>query len=73
MVRGDARDPDAVAAAADGVDAVAHLAAIPSPYEHPAHEVFGNNTLATFTVLWTAAGAGRAPVRRSPAASTRPA
>ena len=58
VVRGDARDPDAVAAAADGVDGVAHLAAIPSPYEHPAHEVFGNNALATFTVLWAAAERG---------------
>lgn len=58
VVRGDARDADAVATAADGVDAVAHLAAIPSPWRHPAAEVFGNNALATFTVLWTAAEAG---------------
>jgi nucleoside-diphosphate-sugar epimerase len=58
VVRGDARDPDAVAAAAEGADGVAHLAAIPSPFEHPAHEVFGNNALATFTVLWTAAERG---------------
>jgi nucleoside-diphosphate-sugar epimerase len=58
VVRGDARDPVAVAEAAEGVDAVAHLAAIPNPWHDPAHEVFGNNALATFTVLWTAAEQG---------------
>ena len=58
VVRGDARDRGAVAEAATGADAVAHLAAIPSPFHHPADEVFGNNTLATFTVLWTAAELG---------------
>jgi nucleoside-diphosphate-sugar epimerase len=58
VVRGDARDRAAVAEAADGADAVAHLAAIPSPFHHPADEVFGNNALATFTVLWTAAEQG---------------
>ncbi|GIF46154.1 nucleoside-diphosphate-sugar epimerase [Asanoa ferruginea] len=58
LLRGDARDREAVAAAANGVDAVAHLAAIPSPFHHPADEVFGNNALATFTVLWTAAELG---------------
>lgn len=58
VVRGDARDPDAVASAADGADAVAHLAAIPNPLDDPAPVVFANNTQATFTVLWTAAGLG---------------
>jgi nucleoside-diphosphate-sugar epimerase len=58
VVRGDARDVQAVAAAVDGVTAVAHLAAIPNPWGASAPEVFGNNALATFTVLWTAAEAG---------------
>ena len=58
VVRGDARDPAAVAEAARGADAVVHLAAIPHPFERPAEEVFGNNTAATFTVLWTAARIG---------------
>jgi nucleoside-diphosphate-sugar epimerase len=67
VVRGDARDPAVVAEAVDGMDAVAHLAAIPSPYDDPATTVFGNNTLATFTVLWTAAEHG---VRRFVIASS---
>jgi nucleoside-diphosphate-sugar epimerase len=58
VVRGDARDPEAVRAACEGVDAVAHLAGIPSPWHDPAPVVFGTNTLATFTVLWTAAESG---------------
>lgn len=58
VVVGDARDPDAVRTAAEGVEAVAHLAAIPNPFESPAVEVFGNNAVATFTVLWTAAESG---------------
>ena len=67
VVRGDARDIDAVTEALDGVDAVAHLAAIPTPDDDPAPIVFGNNTLATFTVLWTAAELG---VRRLVIASS---
>ncbi|GAA5193418.1 NAD(P)-dependent oxidoreductase [Rugosimonospora acidiphila] len=67
MVRGDARDPAAVARALDRVDAVAHLAAIPGPDHAAAVEVFGNNALATFTVLWTAAEHG---VRRFVIASS---
>ncbi|NYE19016.1 NAD-dependent epimerase/dehydratase family protein [Microbacterium immunditiarum] len=58
VVRGDATDPDAVREAVDGCDAVVHLAAYPNPWDHPAAEVFGNNTLATFATLWTAAEAG---------------
>ena len=66
-LRGDARDPAAVLDALDGVDAVAHLAAIANPWHEPAHELFGNNVLATFTVLWTAAERG---VRRFAIASS---
>jgi nucleoside-diphosphate-sugar epimerase len=58
VVRGDARDPAAVARAADRVDAVAHLAAIADPWHEPATDVFANNAPATFTVLWTAAQRG---------------
>lgn len=58
VVRGDARDPDAVREAVAGVVAVAHLAALPGLTQGTATEVYGNNTLATFTVLWTAAEAG---------------
>jgi nucleoside-diphosphate-sugar epimerase len=67
VVVGDARDPDAVASAVAGVDAVAHLAAIPNPLNDPAPTVFANNTQATFTVLWTAASRG---IRRFAIASS---
>jgi nucleoside-diphosphate-sugar epimerase len=67
VVHGDARDPAVVAAAAEGADAVAHLAAIPHPWADPPYEVFGNNALATFTVLWGAAERG---VRRLVIASS---
>src|SRR5262245_41024012 len=67
VVFGDARSPDAVSSALDGVDAVAHLAAIPNPLSDPAPTVFANNTQATFTVLWTAATLG---VRRFAIASS---
>lgn len=67
VVRGDARDPGAVREALVDVAAVAHLAAIPTPRGRPATEVFGNNVLATFSVLWTAAEAG---VRRLVIASS---
>jgi nucleoside-diphosphate-sugar epimerase len=67
VVRGDATDADAVRVAAAGVDAVVHLAAIPTPWGDVPPVVFGNNTLATFTVLWTAAELG---VRRFAIASS---
>ncbi len=58
VVRGDARDPAAVAEAAEGAEAVVHLAAIPNPWSATAPEVFANNAPATFSVLWTAAEHG---------------
>jgi nucleoside-diphosphate-sugar epimerase len=64
---GEARDPAVVAAALSEVDAVIHLAAIPSPEHDPAEVVFGVNTLATFTVL---DGAARAGVRAAVIASS---
>lgn len=67
VVHGDARDPDVVTDAVTGADAVVHLAAIPDPWHDPAPVVFGNNTLATFAVLWTAAEHG---VRRFAIASS---
>jgi len=67
VVRGDACDADAVARAVEGADAVVHLAAIADPLHPSAVRLFGNNTLATFTTLWTAAAAG---VRRLVIASS---
>ncbi len=67
VVRGDARDAETVAEAADGAGAVVHLAAIPNPWAAPAPTVFANNATATFTVLWTAAEQG---VRRLAIASS---
>jgi nucleoside-diphosphate-sugar epimerase len=66
-VFGDARSVPSVTDALDGVDAVAHLAAIPNPLGDPATVVFANNTQATFTVLWTAASLG---IRRFAIASS---
>ena len=66
-LEGDAREPAAVKAALDGVDAVAHCAAIADPGHEPLAEIFVNNTIATFTVLWTAAEYG---VRRFVIASS---
>jgi nucleoside-diphosphate-sugar epimerase len=63
---GDARDPAVVAEAVQGVDAVAHLAAIADPLADP-YRLFANNTQATFTVLWAAAEHG---VRRFAIASS---
>jgi nucleoside-diphosphate-sugar epimerase len=64
---GDARDVEAVRTAMAGVQAVIHLAAIPSPNLGSGEEVFGNNVLATYTVLELA---GQAGVRRAAIASS---
>lgn len=69
IVKGDVRDHQAVAAAAEGVETVYHLAALVSvPYSflHPA-EVLETNGGGTLTVLLAARGAG---VRRLVLAST---
>lgn len=58
VVTGDARDPEAVAKAMRDATAVIHLAAIPSPRLGTPQEVFGHNSLATFTVLDEAGRAG---------------
>ncbi|MGX6601077.1 NAD-dependent epimerase/dehydratase family protein [Micromonosporaceae bacterium Da 78-11] len=58
VVVGDARDAAVVAEALRDVDAVIHLAALPNPDSDPGEEVFGRNTLATFTVLNQAGQAG---------------
>lgn len=58
VVIGDAGDPVLLNNAVAGVDAVVHLAAIPSPAGGTAEQVFVGNTAATFTVLEQAACAG---------------
>jgi len=58
VVVGDAREVEAVARALRDCDAVIHLAAIPTPLVDPPEDVFGVNTLATFTVLDQAGQAG---------------
>src|SRR5438445_74669 len=45
-------------AAMTGVDAVVHLAAIPSPSGHPAEVVYHTNVMSTFNVLQAAATLG---------------
>lgn len=67
VVVGDATDPDTVQKAVEGATAVIHLAALPTPLLGTPFEVFGGNTLATFTVLEQA---GRAGVRHAAIASS---
>jgi nucleoside-diphosphate-sugar epimerase len=64
---GDAGDPGLVREALADVDAVVHLAALPTPVHGTALEVFGGNTRATFTVLEEAGSLG---VRRAVVASS---
>ncbi|MFI7675663.1 NAD-dependent epimerase/dehydratase family protein [Actinophytocola sp. NPDC049390] len=64
---GSASDVDLVAKAMSGVDAVIHLAALPSPEHGTPEEVFVGNAAATFVVLDQAARAG---VTRSVIASS---
>jgi nucleoside-diphosphate-sugar epimerase len=70
VVIGDARDILVVREAVADVDAVVHLAAIPSPLGGTAEEVFLGNTAATFTVLEQTALAG---VRHAVVASSHAA
>lgn len=58
LVQGNAADPAVARRAAAGVDAVVHLAAIPSPLLDTNAAVFGQNTLATFCILDAATDAG---------------
>ncbi|PJI95157.1 NAD-dependent epimerase/dehydratase family protein [Luteimicrobium subarcticum] len=58
VVVGLAHDPASVRSALHGVDAVVHLAALASPEEGTPHDVFTNNTAATFTVLEESGAAG---------------
>jgi nucleoside-diphosphate-sugar epimerase len=67
VVVGDASDPDVVRTGLADVEAVVHLAALPSPNHGTALEVFGGNTRATFVVLEEAGNAG---VRRAVIASS---
>jgi nucleoside-diphosphate-sugar epimerase len=67
VVVGNAADPAAVEDAMRDVTDVIHLAAIPTPSHDPGETVFGQNTLATFTVLDRA---GRAGVSRAAIASS---
>jgi nucleoside-diphosphate-sugar epimerase len=67
VVVGDAGDVDLVREALADVDAVVHLAALPSPRHADAVTVFSGNTRATFAVLDEA---GRAGVRRAVIASS---
>jgi nucleoside-diphosphate-sugar epimerase len=67
VVEGSTCDADAVRAALAEVDGVVHLAARPAPNRGTPYEVFGENTLGTFTVLEEA---GRAGVRNAVVASS---
>lgn len=67
VVVGDACDAGVVREALTEVDAVVHLAALPTPLHGTAQEVFGGNTGATFNVLEEAGNQG---VRRAVVASS---
>jgi nucleoside-diphosphate-sugar epimerase len=67
VIVGDAADVAVVAGALRDVDAVIHLAAIPTPLRDPGERIFAVNTLATFAVLDQA---GQAGIRRAVIASS---
>jgi nucleoside-diphosphate-sugar epimerase len=54
----DVTDYDCVEAAARGMDAIVHLAAIPSPLFDPGHRVYGVNTTGTYNAFAAAAANG---------------
>ncbi len=54
----DLSDVDALIKALEGCDAVAHLAAIPNPRNHPAPEVYANNTITSYNALYACATLG---------------
>lgn len=58
FISADVADASAVAVGCRDIVGVVHLAGIASPLGHPAVRVFGNNVLATFTVLEQAAQCG---------------
>ncbi|MFG1819278.1 NAD-dependent epimerase/dehydratase family protein [Kribbella sp. NPDC049174] len=58
LVVGDACEPVSCREALAGADGVVHLAALPAPHRGTPYEVFGGNTLATFTLLEEAGVAG---------------
>jgi nucleoside-diphosphate-sugar epimerase len=51
FITADIRDLGQMCGALAGCDALAHLAAIPSPGGHPPEELFSVNTLGTFNIL----------------------
>ncbi|WP_328912973.1 MULTISPECIES: NAD-dependent epimerase/dehydratase family protein [unclassified Streptomyces] len=58
VLTGELLDRELLAPALDGVDAVVHAAALPSPYVAPEHEVFGSNIQGAYLVLDAAGRAG---------------
>lgn len=64
---GDLADAATAREAVDGMDAVVHLAAIPSPWNDPDEVVYVGNAAATFAVLNAAGAAG---IRRAVIASS---
>jgi nucleoside-diphosphate-sugar epimerase len=67
LLVGDAGDTDLIRTALRDADAVAHLAALPSPNHAAPIDVFARNTRATFAVLEEA---GRSGIRRAMIASS---
>lgn len=54
----DLTNVDALTHALEGCDAVVHLAAIPNPRNHPAPEVYANNTVTSYNALHACATLG---------------